>query len=199
MRLSEYSYLNNFLPENSVDFVIEILKKNQVKLKITKERQTKLGDYKFSKFEGHKITINENLNTDEFLLVMLHEIAHLLVFNQFKNRIKPHGIEWKSSFTELLQRAIELDCFSSNILDDLNNYILNGFTPSTKEKLYKKIRKSNGDLIYLEDIPLNSIFTVNKNRTFIKLEKLKKRYKCQDIKNKRMYLVHPQTIVLSFE
>jgi SprT protein len=72
------------------------------KLKITKERSTKLGDYT-SPRDGlnHTITINHNLNQYSFFITLVHEIAHLHTFNKHRNTVAPHGQEWKQSFQSI--------------------------------------------------------------------------------------------------
>ncbi|HAD34265.1 MAG TPA: hypothetical protein DCF44_07170 [Chitinophagaceae bacterium] len=44
------------------------------------------------------MSVNGNLNSYHFLITLLHEIAHMLVWEQFRNRVKPHGLEWKHVF-----------------------------------------------------------------------------------------------------
>ena len=119
MSLFNYSYLNNFLSPESFDYVSTFLIENKVDFKITRERFTKFGDYRFFRNGVHKITINGNLNTNEFLLVTLHEIAHMLVQIRMKKRVKPHGIEWKSTFAELILRTLELNGFSPELEKEL--------------------------------------------------------------------------------
>jgi hypothetical protein len=52
-------------------------------------------------------------------------------------------------------------------------------------------RYQNEDTMILEDLPYQSTFRIHDGRTFRKLEKLRKRYRCQCLKTKRMYLFNP--------
>ena len=57
------------------------------------------GDFKPLKKSGwSQITINNNLNEYGFLITALHEFAHLLVYEKYKNKVHPQGSEWKKLF-----------------------------------------------------------------------------------------------------
>ena len=42
-------------------------------------------------YNNHRISVNGNLNKYSFLITLIHELAHLLTFTQYKNRVDPHG------------------------------------------------------------------------------------------------------------
>ena len=90
--------LQKYLPEHAVAHVFELIKQNQVHLKIVNERNTRHGDYRRHPDGFHQITVNANLNKYRFLMTLIHEIAHLVAFEKFGRNIKPHGDEWKYSF-----------------------------------------------------------------------------------------------------
>lgn len=59
--------LNSYLPLNSALFVEKWLKDHSIVLKITKRRETKLGDYrKILGDNRHQITVNGDLNPYAF-------------------------------------------------------------------------------------------------------------------------------------
>jgi len=88
--------LAQYLPEGSFEPVVEYLNYYKVYLTVTQKRKSVLGDYRHA-YAGnnHRITVNGNLNKYEFLITLLHELAHLLTFEQFGNRVEAHGKEWK--------------------------------------------------------------------------------------------------------
>ena len=91
--------LRKYLPEQSVEQIAIWIVEFDFKLKIKKERSTRLGDYTSPRNgQNHLITINHNLNKYAFLITLVHEIAHLVTFNQHKDRVNPHGAEWKHNF-----------------------------------------------------------------------------------------------------
>src|SRR5688572_11940900 len=96
-------YLTNYLPPGTLDPVISYLHQHKVHLTITRERKSILGDYRHrTNHSNHRISINSNLNVYAFLITLLHEMGHLLTFEQYGNRVSAHGKEWKMIFGRLL-------------------------------------------------------------------------------------------------
>src|ERR1044071_1829719 len=96
-------HLQQFLPPNTYDAVLQYLQFYKVHLTVARERKSILGDYRHrTHHANHRISVNGNLNPYSFLVTLLHELAHLLTFEQYGNRIPPHGREWKSIFAKLL-------------------------------------------------------------------------------------------------
>ena len=88
------SALQHFLPPNTLDPVLAYLQHYHVHLTVAKERKSILGDYRHrTHAKNHRISVNGNLNKYAFLITLLHELAHLLAFENFGNRIAPHGRE----------------------------------------------------------------------------------------------------------
>ena len=80
--------LNAYLPAGAFDPVVELINHYKVHLTVTRERKSVLGDYRHAVLNvNHKITVNGNLNKYEFLITLLHELAHLLCFEQYRNRV----------------------------------------------------------------------------------------------------------------
>ena len=87
-------YLSQFIPDPSAPLILEYLHHYKVHLTITRERKSVLGDYRHATHSNnHRISVNGNLNKYAFLITLLHELAHLLTFEKFGNRIPPHGKE----------------------------------------------------------------------------------------------------------
>ncbi|MCC6251092.1 MAG: SprT-like domain-containing protein [Bacteroidia bacterium] len=190
------SVLLKFLPPKSTHIIATWILHYNFDLKITHNRQTKLGDYK-SPYNGkrHKISINHNLNTYAFLITLVHEIAHLTAFEKYGHKIKPHGAEWKQEYKKLMLPFINDEILPVDIQQALNNYLINPAAASCTDEVLlrtlKRYDKPNETLVYLEDIPEKSIFKIAPNRIFEKGEKLRKRYKCQELDTKRIYLFSP--------
>ena len=70
--------LDSFLPKESIDSIKKWLTDYNCQLSIKESRATKLGDYRFYKGQHH-ISINNDLNPYSFLITLTHEIAHMLV------------------------------------------------------------------------------------------------------------------------
>ncbi len=198
--------LRKYIPEFAVHQISIWIIEFDFKLKITKERSTKLGDYT-SPRDGlnHTITINHNLNQYSFFITLVHEIAHLQTFNKYRNRVAPHGEEWKQSFRDLMNPFLSTDNLPLDILYALRKYLLNPAAASCSDatlirtlKLYDT-HTTNAHLILLEHIPYRTHFLYNGSRIFEKGEKLRKRYRCKEITTGTVYLFSPLAEVEIFE
>ena len=110
------SVLQDFLPPNTYEPVLAYLQQYHVHLTVARERKSILGDYRHrTPAQNHRISVNGNLNKYAFLITLLHELAHLLTFEKFGNRIPPHGKEWKQLFGQLLAQFIEHRVFPEDI------------------------------------------------------------------------------------
>ena len=78
------NHLQTYLPPATGDRVIAYLQQYKVHLTISKERKSIFGDYRHrTHHANHRISINGNLNQFSFLITLLHELAHLLTFEQY--------------------------------------------------------------------------------------------------------------------
>jgi hypothetical protein len=188
--------LRKYIPQNAVPQVIKIIEPYNLYLKIVPERKSKLGDYYCPyRNHGHIITINSNLNQYRFLITLLHEIAHLKVWDKFHNSVAPHGKEWKNEFREIITIFLNTNIFPENILNILSEFIKNPQTRGViKMNLNKELQKydannGNNNYIYVEDIPLETKFSIS-NKTFIKISKIRTRWRCISIPDGKTYLVN---------
>lgn len=191
--------LTDYLPAGSVDMVIRLVEEYRFQLRITKARRTKLGDYRPPVKKGfHRISVNHNLNPYLFLITLVHEIAHLVVWNQYKNRVKPHGKEWKRVFKELMSQFINDGIFPEDIELPLISYLRNSKASSVSDqKLTRALRKyDDQNFKTLEQLHYGKVFKLPDGRSFIRLEKLRTRYRCQSLNNKRFYLINALTEVV---
>ena len=132
--------LRQFLPEGSFDPVVQLIHQYKVHLTVTKARKSVLGDYRHP-FLGanHKISVNGNLNQYEFLITLLHELAHLLCYESYKNRVEAHGQEWKSIYGNLLAQFIQMDIFKFTDFEKLANQYWSGQLNSNSGLTQKEI------------------------------------------------------------
>jgi len=168
--------------------------------KISRSRLSKLGDYRHP-FLGkpHQITVNHNLNRYAFLITLTHEVAHLTTWNKFGRKVNPHGAEWKEEFRLHLQPLFTLNVFPEDIIIQLTKYSLNPKASSCADTdLLKALKKYDTDnsFVHLEDLPEKSVFSLRSGRTFVKGERLRKRYKCVDVASRKIYLVSPVAEVI---
>lgn len=132
--------LESFLPKGAFEFVSQYLQTYKVHLTITRSRKTVLGDYKHAiANHNHRITINSDLNPYAFLITLLHELAHLLCYDTYKNKVAAHGKEWKKIYSTLLSTFIPLNIFPNDIQAALQQSIQNPAASSCREVELMKV------------------------------------------------------------
>jgi len=186
--------LLKYLPERSVPTVFELIKSNMVSLKIVNERVTKHGDYRRTQNGEHQITINANLNKYRFLMTLIHEIAHLVAIEKYGRAIKPHGIEWKYIYQQLMLPFINPSVFPNQLLPDIANHFKNPRASSdTDAKLSVLLKQfdEKTDKNYIFEIPLGSTFRIHNGKVFKKGNRRVKRYECMELSSGRVYLFQP--------
>jgi len=195
--------LNQYLPPGAVDLVFEWIVKYHVHLKITKDRKTKLGDYRMPIYHtNHRITVNHNLNQYSFLITFVLELAHLIVFEKYKNAVLPHGDEWKAEYRNLLIHLLERPVFPEDIQKVLKRSVSNIKASSTSDLALSRVLQrydKNAGHPKLEELEINSVFTIQNGKRFVKGERIRTRIKCQSLQNHKFYLFHPLTPVLPVE
>lgn len=190
-----------YLPENSFDKVAEYLHKYKVHLTITRQRQSVLGDYRNAiNGKNHRISVNGNLNKFSFLITLIHELAHLLAFERFGNKIQSHGKEWKSIYKNLLADFVNNKIFPADIEQVLHQSMQNPAASSCAEdgllRVLKKYDDKKEKVFLLEELPVKSLFKTSDGRIFEKGEKLRKRYRCTEKNTGLTYLISPVYEVL---
>src|ERR1035438_4348669 len=193
---SLHETLTKYIPLESVDIVAEWIVKHKIKVKITRTRQTKLGDYRHPyNGKGHQITINHDLNKYAFLITFTHEVAHLKTWLIHQNKVSPHGNEWKHEFKLLLHPLIHHSIFPQDVIHALRNYIANPAASSCSDlplaRTLKNYDKDAEELVHVENIPMKGLFMFDNGSIFRKDTKLRKNYKCTEIKTGKIYLVNP--------
>ncbi len=189
-------HLEHYLPAGTSPAVTAYLHQYKVHLVIARDRKSILGDYRHrTHHRNHRISVNGSLNRFSFLLTLLHELAHLLSFEQYGNRIAAHGKEWKNIYSQLLQQFLQDKIFPPDIEREVLRSLKNPAASSCAEDgLLRVLRKyndhDNGHRL-VEDIPVQAVFRLKDGRIFQKGEKLRKRFKCTELKTGKLYLFSP--------
>lgn len=191
--------LQKYLPERAVAPCLALIKQNNVHLKIVNERVTRHGDYRRMPSGSHQITVNTNLNKYRFLITLVHEIAHLVAFEKFGRRIKPHGREWKQTFQYMMLPFIRPEIFPQRLLPLLANHFRNPkASSSTDAKLsiaLKAFDHEENDNTYIFEVPTGSVFRIYNGKIFKKGNRRVKRYECVEVATGRVYLFQPNAEV----
>jgi len=194
--------LAKYIPEPAVPTIARWVVEYDFKLKIKRERNTKLGDYRAPQKGGnHIITVNHNLNKYAFFITLVHEIAHLVTFDKHKDNVLPHGQEWKQEYKSLMRPFLSANIFPTDVLLSLQKYLVSPAASSCSDldllrvlKRYDEPEKS-GNLIFVEKIPHRAVFKYNGEKFFEKGERVRTRYKCKEVKTGAVYLFHALTEV----
>jgi hypothetical protein len=114
--------------------------------------------------------------------------------------VDPHGVEWKTTYYTLLNDLVKTDVFP----DDINNIIARIEAEPEIAKLemgriFQRYNTTATENVFVEQIPMHKVFKTVDGRTFQKIEKLRKRYKCLCLNDKRKYLFHPLAKVVSVD
>lgn len=194
--------LAKYIPEPAVPTIARWVVEYDFKLKIKRERNTKLGDYRApQKGRNHEITVNHNLNKYAFFITLVHEIAHLVTFDKHKDDVLPHGHEWKQEYKNLMRNFMSANIFPTDVLLALQKYLVSPAASSCSDLDLLRVLKrydeahTNGHLIFVEKIPARAVFKYNGGKLFEKGERVRTRYKCKEIQTGAVYLFHALTEV----
>ena len=183
--------LEKYLPENTLPYLKKWFGDFSIHIKITRGRNSKLGDYRKMLDQSHQITINSTLQPQLFFFVLTHELAHLLAFETFGRTISAHGLEWKQTFRNMLLESA--DIYSDDLKPIIKKFAQSpkaGFMASPELVRYFNIENLEDESSYVEDLQLGDQFIYRKQRYLLK-EKRKKNYLCKNLDNEKTYLVRP--------
>ncbi|NCT09097.1 MAG: sprT domain-containing protein [Flavobacteriia bacterium] len=194
------NHLNNFsdyIPQKAIPFVEFLVEKHLFELKIVNERATKHGDFRKLPNGKFQITINNNLNPHQFLLTLVHEIAHHVTHEKF-GRAQPHGKEWKTIFQHLMLPFLHPEIYPPEILRYLAKYLKNPKASTDADaKLSLALRgyEAESGKLFVFNIP-NGDFFEFKSTIYKRGNQRRTRIECQNIKTHRNYLFHQNVEVI---
>lgn len=191
------SVLEKYIPLKAIPLVEYLINDYKINVKIVNQRETKHGDFRTFSDGSTQITVNNNLNQYQFLLTLIHEIAHHVTFLKF-GRVQPHGKEWKMVFQHLMLPFLQPDIYPKSILPYLADYLKNpkaSTDTDTNLSLALKDGKAEVGKLFVFEIPLDGIFRF-KNKLYKKGKKRRTRHECLDLSNNKTYLFNQNTEVI---
>lgn len=192
-----YKTLIKYIPEKAIPLVEYLINEHKINLKIVNQRQTKHGDFRTFPNGQTQITVNNNLNEFQFLLTLIHEIAHHVTHKRF-GRVQPHGKHWKTVFQHLMLPFLQPDIYPKKILPYLANYLKNPkASTDTDANLSLALRggEAENGKSFIFQIPVDSIFQF-KETLYKRGNKRRTRYECLNLTNKRIYLFNQNAEVI---
>jgi len=186
--------LSKYLPPDAAPLIAKWIDYFKCDFKISRNRNTKFGDYR-SPYAGqnHRISVNYDLNPYAFLVTTVHEFAHLQTWNEYKGRVKPHGVEWKNNFKRMMQPFFEKSVFPPDLKLAISSYLENPAASSCSDlSLFRALKKYDAkQVVLIESLPIKSVFQIKGGRQFTKGEQVRKRFKCVENGTGRVYLFSP--------
>lgn len=189
--------LHAFISSRACLLVEQWVNKSPVRIVVVAPRKTKWGDYrKPGAGMPARITVNRDANPHRFLMVLTHELAHHMVFIRYGNTVRPHGLQWKNTFFQMLQDLNEHNVFPEKIRQALpQNASQLKASASGNRYLYRVLKtldKPHLDIKpSVEELPANAVFKLPNGHAFKKMGKKRVRILCQSLKNKKYYLFSP--------
>jgi SprT protein len=185
--------IKKFVPDGTETYVVDLLIQYKVQLKLNKPRSSKFGDYRSPGIDSkhHRITVNKDLNPYNFLITFLHEVAHLTAFEKFRNRIDPHGKEWKAEFKTMLEPIVSHHQLPDDILIAIRKYMHDPSASSCSDAHLMKVlaRYDKDQKLLLEQVPFGALFKLDTGRIFKKGKKLRSWYQCFEQPGNKEYRV----------
>ncbi len=188
--------LSDFLPSGSYPLIEPFLLQYKVHLTVTRSRSTVLGDYRNAHAgKAHRISVNGNLNRYAFLITLLHELAHLITFIRFGNKVAAHGREWKTQFGELLKQLVATGIFPEDIKLQLISSRRNPAASSCADlglmRVLRKYDLQKEGVVLVEELAPGDTFLIKNDRVFRRGERVRTRIKAIEIKTGKVYLFSP--------
>ena len=193
--------LQSHVPAPALGYCLELWKASPFELKITRSRQTKVGDFTSRNTKAHpRITLNNDLNPYLFLMTYVHEVAHLRVYLTHGSRVDPHGVQWRTTFTDLMIPLLWEEIFPDEILHELRRHMINPKASSYADAHLTEVfrRFDKNPAVTLSQVPEGSIFKLQ-GRWFKKGKLRRTRVLCRELQSRRDYLVPADAVVTDIQ
>jgi len=197
--ITDYDTVRKHLPPSTWKYVQNLLQEYPVVVQVVPHRATKLGDYRPPRLGEfwHRITVNEDLNMYAFLVTLLHEIAHLRVaalHGKGTKKHKPHGVEWKKAFTELVGPIVEGSMVPSDLCVALAATLQRPRAATCSDRLLtlalSQYDQFVDNYVHVEQLEIGSCFQLQDGRQFILGDRVRSRYRCVELASGTEFRIH---------
>ncbi len=189
---TDLAMLRSHLPEAAWPPVAQWLHQHRIAVEVVPPRRTKLGDYWLPRpGREPRITVNNDLNPYAFLVTLVHEFAHHTTYSTGK-RTAPHGTEWQGEYQRLMRPFLSPAVLPPDVLIALQRHLTRASASSCTDRTLMRalLRHEAEPVLVLEALPERTVFQYNAS-IFVKGPRLRKRYKCRCLNNRRIYLMDP--------
>lgn len=195
--MDAWTEINRQIPPVASPLLASIVEQYAVEFLVKNKRKTKHGDYRRLANGRHLITLNRTENPQRFLITLIHELAHLVAFKNYGARIKPHGLEWKSTYKTLMLPFLQPTIFPEPILGVLARHMKNPKATTDSDfqlvMALKTIEKTSASYVF--ELPEGAVFKLYNGKVFTKGPKMRTRYECIERATQRRYRISPHAEV----
>lgn len=192
MPVSHIESLRDRLPDAAWPPVEQWLRQHPLEVRVVRARRSKLGDYR-SAHSGRpaRVTINHGMNPFASLVTLVHEFAHHATFLSARGA-DPHGPEWRSEYKRLMQPFLSLSVLPPDVLTAMHLHLLKAPASSCADPRLMRVlhRHDPEPALHLERLPEGALFHFQ-NGIYVKGPRLRKRFRCECLSNRRVYLMDP--------
>jgi hypothetical protein len=190
--------LSNFLNKETQLKISNWEKEFNVKVIVTNPSKSRLGVFIPKRFSENNIRINNNLNRYSFLITLIHEMAHASIWIKYGRKVNPHGLEWKMEFKRMILPFLHPNYFPEDILSVLAKHMILPKASTVRDVDLSTILRKYDVLpsFTIDRIKDGDYFEIANGSQFQKICKLRKNYKCKEIKSGKLYRFSPLAEVI---
>jgi len=159
-----------FVDPAALSLVGELLAAAPCEIAPVRSRRSKHGDHRpGANGRTSRITVNVCGNRYQFLLTLLHELAHAVVAARHGTRVVHHGKQWKRTFGEILARAIEETLFPADLTPHLARQAKAPSSSSFRDLALQKALRRHDTLDHrpmVAELPPGTLFSLDGRRVF---------------------------------
>ena len=149
----------------------------------------------FCKVVGTKchIRVSSQYTGVRYFLTLTHEIAHLLAWARYSNKIKPHGKEWKDEYRSFVLRFMSKGYFSTEIEHGIIIHMAN---PPYCAKLHTELMKAlNPGCVPIKELRCGKTFQLSGNHMYVKTQQKYSTVYFRCIQSNAEFKIHKDTFV----
>ena len=190
--------LSHFLNKETELKICNWEKEFNVKVIVTNPSKSRLGVFISKRFSENNIRINNNLNRYSFLITLIHEMAHASIWIKYGSKVTPHGLEWKMEFKRMILPFLHPNYFPEDILSALAKHMILPKASTFRDVDLSAILRKYDVLpsFTIDRIKDGDYFEIANGSQFQKICKLRKNYKCKEIKSGKLYRFSPLAEVI---
>ena len=190
--------LSHFLNKETELKISNWEKEFNVKVIVTNPSKSRLGVFIPKRFSENNIRINNNLNRYSFLITLIHEMAHASIWIKYGRKVNPHGLEWKMEFKRMILPFLHPNYFPEDILSVLAKHMILPKASTVRDVDLSTILRKYDVLpsFTIDRIKDGDYFEIANGSQFQKICKLRKNYKCKEIKSGKLYRFSPLAEVI---